>query len=81
MERHKKHFCRLFLYCVFRKTAAQAHRFISKTYSEFALSVKICETKSGDFDLKDKEHSGQSKKFKDVELYCWMKTQLEHLKT
>jgi len=40
--------------------------------------------KNDDFDLKVKErsHTNQSKKFEDAELqtFCWMKSQLEHLK-
>jgi len=38
--------------------------------------------KNDDFDLKDKERSDQSKKFEDAELqaFCWMESQLEHLK-
>ena len=74
MECDKEHFCRL-LYCFdSKKTAAEAHRFISETYSEFALSDSTCEYwdsrrfKSGNFDLKDKERSGQLKKFEDTEL-------------
>jgi len=48
-----------------KKTAAETHRFISETYSEFAPSVKTCQYwqfKSDDFDLKDKECSSQPKK-------------------
>jgi transposase len=74
MERDKDHFRHLLLYCFdSKKTAAEAHRFISETYSKHAPSVKTCEYwyrrfKSGDFDLKDKERSGQPKKFENAEL-------------
>jgi len=62
-----------------KKTVAKA-RFISETYSEFALSVKTCEYwfrrfRSGNFNLKDKERSGQPKKFKDAELQTLVKIQ------
>jgi len=50
----------------------KAYRFISETYYETATSIKTYEYwlwrfKSNDFDLKDKEHSGQTKKFEDAE--------------
>lgn len=74
MERSKEHFRHLLLYCFdSKKTAAEAHRFISETYSESAPSIKTCEYwyrrfRLNDFCLKDKERSGQPKKFEDAEL-------------
>jgi len=63
MERDKEHFL---FYCFDSKN--DCRNFISET-SESA-SVKICEywfrrLKSGDFNLKDKEHSDQPKKFEE----------------
>ena len=48
-------------------------RLLLEIYQEYAPSVKTCEYwfrrfKSGDFDLNDKERSGQLKKFEDLEL-------------
>jgi len=56
-----------------KKTAAEAHRFVSEIYSKSAPSIKTCEYwfrlfKTGNFDLKDKERLGQPKKFEDAEL-------------
>lgn len=57
----------------FKKTAAEAHRMLFDTYGEQAPSERCCRGwfyrfKSGDFDLKDKERSGQPQKFEDEEL-------------
>jgi len=45
IECDKEHFRQLLHYSfdMKKKTAAEAHRFISKTYFETALSVKTCE--------------------------------------
>jgi len=44
MERDIEHFRHLLIYYIdFKKTAIEAHRFISRTYSESAPSVKTCE--------------------------------------
>lgn len=70
----KEHFRHVLLYCFdSKKTAAEAHRYISETYSESAPSIKTCEYwyrrfQSGDIDFKDKERSSQPKKFEDAEL-------------
>jgi len=61
----------LYLFYCFnsKKTAADAHRFISEIYSESASSVKTCEYCDSKviLILKDKECSGQLKKFEDAE--------------
>jgi len=46
MERDEDHFRHLLLYCFDskKKWLIEAHRFISKIYSESAPSVKTCET-------------------------------------
>jgi len=67
--KHKKHFYHLLFHCFdSKKTVIKIHRFILEIYSESVLSVKTCEYwfwrfESDDFDLKDKECSGQTKKF------------------
>lgn len=60
-------------YFVLKKSPAESHRILVEAYGEHALSVATCERwfkrfKSGDFSVKDKERSGQPKKFKDAEL-------------
>jgi len=67
MERDKEHFL---FYCFDSKNDCQS--FISETYFESA-SVKTWEywfrrLTSDDFNLKDKKHSDQPKKFEDAEL-------------
>jgi len=81
LERDKEHFHYLLPYYFdSKKTTIEAHQFISETYSESASSVKTYEYwfrrfKSDDFDLKDKEHSDQSKCSKIPNCrHCWMKT-------
>jgi len=67
MECNKEHL----LLCCFdlRKIAAEANKFISKTYSESASSVKTCEYLFQRFKSNDlKERSDQPKKFENVEL-------------
>lgn len=74
MERDKYHFRHLILWCFDqKKSAAGAHRAICETYGDPALSLSTCEFwfrrfKNGDFDVSDKERSGQPKKFEDDEL-------------
>lgn len=56
-----------------KKSAAESHRLLLGTYTEHSISIKMCEYwfrrfKSGDFDIEDKERSGQPKKFEDEEL-------------
>jgi len=55
-----------------KKTTVDSHRKFVKTYGE-SSPIKTCEYwfrrfRSGNFDVSDKEHSGQPKKFKDAEL-------------
>lgn len=61
-------------FCYFlKKSAAESHQMLVEAYGSHALSEPTCREwfrkfKSGDFDLKDKERSGQPKKFEDAEL-------------
>ena len=56
-----------------KKTAAEAHRMLSRTDGEFALSKITCREwfqrfKSGDFDVEDRHGGGKEKIFEDSEL-------------
>lgn len=55
------------------KIAAESHRLLLETYSDYTISMKTCEYwfcrfKSGDFDTCDKERPRQPKNFEDEEL-------------
>ena len=71
----KKQHLREFLLSHFfaKKTAAESHRLLVELYGKHALAKThffewFQRFKSGDFDIKDKERPGQSKKFEDEEL-------------
>ena len=56
-----------------KKSAAEAHRLLVKTYGEAALNERRCREwfrkfKNGEFDIEDKERSGMPKVYEDVEL-------------
>lgn len=56
-----------------KNTAAEHHRLSEEVYGEHSLSKTICKGwfirfKSGDFDIKDKEHPDQPKNFEYEEL-------------
>lgn len=56
-----------------KKSAAKTHRILTEAYGEHAPAERTCQRwfrqfKEGDFDIKDKERSGQPKKFEDHEL-------------
>ena len=57
----------------FEKNAAEAHRMLSETYGDAALSERTCREwfqrfKNGDFDVEDKHDGGREKTFKDEQL-------------
>ena len=63
------------IFCIhLKKIAAEAHRMLSSTYGEAALSERICRkwfkrfNKSGDFDVEDRHHGGKENIFEDSEL-------------
>lgn len=72
--RKKQHLREVLLSHFFaKKTAAESHRLLVELYGEHALAKTQCfewfqRFKNGDFDIKDKERPGQSKKFEDEEL-------------
>jgi len=56
-----------------KKSAAEAHRMLSNTYGEVAISERIYREwfqrfKNGDFDIEDRHGGGREKVFKDAEL-------------
>nr|KAF6387346.1 hypothetical protein mMyoMyo1_007855 [Myotis myotis] len=60
-------------YFILKKSAAESYRILREAYGEHAPSQDTCERwfkrfKSDDFDVKDKEHPGQPKKFEDQQL-------------
>ena len=63
----------LIFYFHLKKTAIEAHRMLSSTYDEAALSERTCREwfqrfKSGDFDVEDRDAGGKEKIFEDSEL-------------
>lgn len=71
-EKHEMRNALLFCYRL-KKTPADSHRMLVEAYGDHALSEPTCrrwfqQFNSGDFDVADKERSGQPKKFEDVEL-------------
>lgn len=56
-----------------KKNASETHKLLTEVYGDAAPSYTTCKFwfarfKSGDFNVKDKERSGQPKKFEDEEL-------------
>jgi transposase len=71
----EKHHLRevLLHYFILKKSAAESHRMLVEAYGIHALSETTCRDwfrrfKNKDFDVEDKERSGQPKKFEDTEL-------------
>lgn len=75
----RQHFREVLLFCFNqKKKAAESFRLIQETYGENAPTQQTCENwfkrfKTGDFDVCDKERSGQPKKFQDEELEALLK--------
>lgn len=73
-SRRRQHLREVLLHHFFsKKSAAEAHRLLVEVYGDHALSNSQCSEwfqrfKHGDFDIHDKERSGQPKKFEDTEL-------------
>ena len=72
-EPNKRHLWELLIYFFnLKKSAADAHRLLSKTYSEAALSERSCREwfqkfKNGKFDIEDNERSVRPKVYEDAE--------------
>ena len=81
----KKCICGEFCYITFKKkkTAAEAHRILEETYSDYSLSETTCRDwfgcfKNNDFDIE--ERFGAPKKFEDEEYrYYSKKIQVKRL--
>ena len=73
-ELNSRHLREILTSCFdFKKTAAKAHRMLSSTYGETALSERTCgerfqRLKSGDFDVEDRHGCGKEKIFEDLKL-------------
>ena len=55
------------------KSASESHRLLSEVYPEYAPEIRTCQQwfsrfRGRDYDIEDKERSGQPKKFEDEEL-------------
>ena len=72
-EPNSRHLREVLIFCFnMKKTVAEAHRMLSNTYGEAAISERTCREwfqrfKNGDFDVEDR-HSGREKVFEDAEL-------------
>ncbi|GFY09175.1 mariner Mos1 transposase [Trichonephila clavipes] len=63
----------LIFYFKMKKSAAEAHRMLSNTYGEAAISERTCREwfqrfKNGDFEVEDQHGGGREKVFEDAEL-------------
>lgn len=71
---NSRHLREVLLFCYnSKKNAAEAHRMLSETYGDAALSERTCREwfqrfKNGDFDVEDKHGGGREKTFKDEQL-------------
>lgn len=71
---NSRHLREVLLFCYnSKKNAAEAHRILSETYGDAALSERTCREwfqrfKNGDFDVEDKHGGGREKTFKDEQL-------------
>jgi len=74
MERDKLFFRHVLLhYFDLKKTAAVAHKLLVKAYGNCAPPKRTCQEwfqqfKNSDYNVNDKQRSGQPKKFEDTEL-------------
>ncbi|EGI66625.1 Mariner Mos1 transposase, partial [Acromyrmex echinatior] len=68
------HLREVLIFCFnMKKSAAEAHRMLSNTYGETAISERTCREwfqrfKNGDFDVEDRHSGGREKVFEDAEL-------------
>ena len=71
---NSRHLREVLLFCYnSKKNAAEAHRMLSETYGDAALSERTYREwfqrfKNGDFDFEDKHGGGREKTFKDEQL-------------
>ena len=73
-ESNSRHLREVLIFCFnMKKSAAEAHRMLSNTYGEAAISERTCREwfqrfKNSDFDIEDRLRDGREKVFEDVEL-------------
>ena len=73
-EPNSRHLREVLIFCFnMKKSAAEAHRMLSNTYGEAAISERTCREwfqrfKNGDFDVEDRHSGGREKVFEDAEL-------------
>ncbi|GFV76785.1 mariner Mos1 transposase [Trichonephila clavipes] len=73
-EPNSRHLREISIFCFnMKKSAAEAHRMLSNTYGETAISERTCREwfqrfKNGDFDVEDQHSGGREKVFEDAEL-------------
>ena len=73
-EPNSRHLREVLIFCFnMKKSAAEAHRMLSNTYGEAAVSERTCREwfqrfKNGDFDVEDRHSGGREKVFEDAEL-------------
>ena len=73
-EPNSRHLPEVLVFCFhLKKTAAEGRRMLSTTYSEAALSERMCHEwfqrfRSGDFDVGDRHVGGKEKIFEDSEM-------------
>ena len=71
---NSRHLREVLIFCFnMKKSAAEAHRTLSNTYSEAAISERTCREwfkrfKNDDFDVKDRHGGGREKVLEDAEL-------------
>ncbi|GFX82570.1 mariner Mos1 transposase [Trichonephila clavipes] len=72
-EPNSRHLREVLIFCFnMKKCAAEAHRMLSNTYGEAAISEKMCREwfqrfKNGDFDVEDQHGGGRVKVFEGAE--------------
>ena len=77
-EPNSRHLREVFIFCFYlKKTAAEAHRMLSSTYVEAALSERTCRElfqcfKNGDFDVEYRHGDGKEQIFEDSELEAFL---------
>ena len=73
-EPNSRHLREVLIFCFnMKKSMAEAHRMLSNTYGEAAISERTCREwfqrfKNGDFDVEDRHSGGREKVFEDAEL-------------
>ncbi|GFV62122.1 mariner Mos1 transposase [Trichonephila clavipes] len=71
-EPNSRHLREVLIFCFnMKKSAAEAHRMLSNTFGEAAISEKTCRGefqrfKNGDFDVEDQHGGGREKVFEDA---------------